>query len=135
MLVRLLVALTITASFAAQAQSSDAVHQEIEAGYARALDAMLHAKPMKDLDELNRSFDKRDWQSIVPGQQPRTGQELRKYGFEGLRMPFQSLQFSIGTIAVPGNVAPIPLKETRRKTVIGWKRQIHQKFPSGETPK
>lgn len=151
MLVRLLAALTLAASIAAQAQSSEAVRKEIEAAYSRALDAMQHAKTMDDLDELNRSFDTQDWKSITPGQQPRTWQELRKYGFEGLWAPFQSLEFMMDSINVQGdtavltgklravnmkgNVALIPLKETWRNTIIGWKRQIHQKFAPGAVPK
>jgi hypothetical protein len=135
----------------ALAQSPEAVRQEIEASYVKALDSMRRAKSLEDLDELNRSFDTQDWQSIVPGQQPRGWPELRKYGFEGLWAPFQSAAFIIDTfqltgdtvvltghlrhVGMKGDVALIPLKETWKRTVVGWKRQIHQKFPAGETPK
>jgi len=87
----------------------------------------------------------------VPGQQPRGWPELRKYGFEGLWSPMQSAELLIDTfelkgdtavltghlrhVGVKGDVSLIPLKETWKRTVIGWKRQIHQKFPPGETPK
>lgn len=39
------------------------------------------------------------------------------------------------TVNLKGNVGYIPLKETWKRTAIGWKRQIHQKFRPGETPK
>lgn len=135
----------------APAMDSDATRKEIEASYIRALDALKHAKSIEDLDEINRTFDTLDWQSIVPGQEPRGWPELRRYGFEGLRAPFKSAELIIETFEVTGdvgvltgklryvnlqdNVALIPLKETWKKTVIGWKRQIHQKFRAGETPK
>ena len=45
------------------------------------------------------------------------------------------LKGRLRNVNMKGNVAFIPLKETFRKTVIGWKRQIHQKFAPGETPK
>ena len=148
MRVALLIALvTLTAG----AQSSEAVRKEIEGAYVKALDAMRHAKSLEDLDELNRSFDTQDWQSIVPGQQPRGWAELRKYRFEGLWQPMQSAELLIDTfelkgdtavltghlrhVGVKGDVSLIPLKETWKRTVMGWKRQIHQKFPPGETPK
>jgi hypothetical protein len=38
-------------------------------------------------------------------------------------------------VNMKGEVAYIPLKEAWKRTVIGWKRQIHQKFRAGETPK
>ena len=90
MLARFAALLAITACLVAHAQSPDAVRKEIEATYVKALEALRQAKSLEDLDELNRSFDTQDWQSIVPGQQPRGWQELRKYGFEGLRAPFDS---------------------------------------------
>jgi hypothetical protein len=112
---------------------------------------MRQAKSLEDLDEINRSFDTQDWQSIVPGQQPRGWAELRKYGFEGLWQPMQLAELLIDTfeikgdtavltgrlrhVGMNGNVSFIPLKETWKRTVMGWKRQIHQKFPPGETPK
>jgi hypothetical protein len=117
----------------------------------KALEAMRQAKSLQDLDELNRSFDTQDWLSIAPGQQPRGWTELRKYGFEGLWAPFRSAELLIDTfelkgdtavltgrlhhVGMQGNVAEIPLKETWKRTLMGWKRQIHQKFPPGETPK
>ena len=151
MLARFAALLAITACLVAHAQSPDAVRKEIEATYVKALEALRQAKSLEDLDELNRSFDTQDWQSIVPGQQPRGWQELRKYGFEGLWAPFQSAALIIDTFEVKGdtavltgrlrnvntqgNVSFIPLKETWRKTLMGWKRQLHQKFAPGETPK
>jgi hypothetical protein len=105
----------------------------------------------RDLDEINRSFDTQDWQSIVPGQQPRGWPELRKYGFAGLTAPFQSAEILIDTfelegdtavltgklrnVSLNGKVSFIPLKETWKRTVMGWKRQVHQKFLPGESPK
>jgi hypothetical protein len=83
-------ALVVFIGSTALAQSPEAVRQEIEASYVKALDSMRRAKSLEDLDELNRSFDTQDWQSIVPGQQPRGWPELRNYGFEGLWAPFQS---------------------------------------------
>jgi hypothetical protein len=68
-LAALLVALTLTAR--SQSPDSADARKEIEAAYAKALDALRHAKSMADLDELDRSFDTQDWQSIVPGQSPR----------------------------------------------------------------
>jgi hypothetical protein len=134
----------------AGAESPDVIRKEIEASYARALDAMLHAKSMQDLDEMNHSFDTLDWRSISPGQQPRTWEDLRQYGFAGIWAPFQSLQFIVDsfelngdaailkgrlrTVNMKGDVGFVPLKETFRRTVMGWKRQIHQKFRPGETP-
>jgi len=146
-----LLALAVAITLAANSQSVEAVRKEIEASYAKALDALRNAKSMEDLDEMNRSLDTVDWQSIVPGKSPRGWQELRKYGFVGLWAPFQSSQLTIDTFSVngdtavltghlrqvgmKGNVSLIPLKETWKKTIMGWKRQIHQKFPPGETPK
>ena len=139
------------ACLAAPAQSPEIARKEIESSYVKALEAMRLAKSMDDLDEINRSFDTQDWQSIVPGQQPRGWAELRKYGYEGLWQPMQSAQLLIDTfelkgdtavltghlrhVGMNGNVALIPLKETWKRTVMGWKRQIHQKFAAGETPK
>jgi hypothetical protein len=37
-------------------------------------------------------------------------------------------------VNMKGDVSFVPLKETWKKTVMGWKRRIHQKFPPGETP-
>jgi hypothetical protein len=146
-----LTALLFLFTLTAHPQSADAVRKEIETSYAKALDALRHAKTMEDLDELNRSFDTIDWQSISFGQSPRTWQDLRKYGFEGLWAPFQSSEFIIDTfelhgdtatltgklrqVGMTGNVAVIPLKETWKKTIMGWKRQIHEKFRPGETAK
>jgi hypothetical protein len=56
----------------ALAQSPNEIRKEIERAYARALEALQRAKSMEDLDEINRTFDTLDWQSIVPGQQPRS---------------------------------------------------------------
>ena len=134
----------------AAAESPDEARKEIEFCYVRALDALRHAKTMDDLDEINRSFDTLDWRSISPGQQPRTWQELRQYGFDGLRAPFRSAEFIIDGFELNGDTAVlrgplrmvnmkgetgfVPLKETFHRTVMGWKRQVHQKFPPGETP-
>jgi len=144
-------ALLLAVAFTARTQSPDTVRQEIQALYVKALEAMRNAKSMDDLDELDRSFDTQDWQSLTPGQSPRGWQELRKYGFEGLWAPFQSSELIIDTfelkgdtavltgklrqVGMKGNIAVIPLKETWKKTLMGWKRQIHQKFPPGETPR
>ncbi len=43
--------------------------------------------------------------------------------------------FDTGDVDMKGNISLIPLKETWKKTAVGWKRQIHQKFPVGEPPK
>jgi hypothetical protein len=148
-----LMALAIVLIPAAFPQSPDtaAARKEIEAAYVKALDVLRHAKTLEDLDELNRSFDTVDWQTISPGQSPRGWQDLRKYGFEGLWAPYQSSALIIDTfelrgetavltghlrqVGMKGNVSVIPLKETWRKTLVGWKRQIHQKFAPGETPR
>jgi len=133
-------------------QATNTARREIQAAYAKALDAMRNAKSLEDLDEIDRSFDTLDWQSLAPGQPRARGwQELRKYGFEGLWAPFQSAELIIDTfetsgdtavftgkirqIGMKGNVSLIAVKETWKKTVMGWKRQVHQKFPPGETPK
>ena len=152
MIVRL-TALLLALTFTPPVQSSEAVaaRKEIEQAYVKALDALRRAKSMQDLDEMNRSFDTLDWQSIAPGQSPRNWQDLRKYGFEGLWAPFQSSELIIDTfelqgdtailtgklrqVGMKGNVSLIPLKETWKKTLMGWKRQIHQKFAPGETPR
>ena len=134
----------------AAAESPDEVRREIEVRYARAIDALRQAKTMDDLDEINRSFDTLDWRSISPGQQPRSWQELRQYGFDGLLAPFRSAEFIVdgfelnGDMAVlrgrlrmvnmKGETAFVPLNETFHRTVMGWKRQVHQKFRPGETP-
>jgi hypothetical protein len=133
------------------AQNPEVVKKEIEAAYVRALEALRQAKTMDDLDEINRSFDTLDWQSISFGQPPRTWQDLRKYGLDGLRAPFASANLIIDTFEVNGDTAVltgklrmeplrgepalVPLKETWKRTSMGWKRQIHQKFRPGETPK
>jgi hypothetical protein len=135
----------------AAAQSPAEVRKEIEAAYVKALDATRQAKSMDDLDEIDRTFNTRDWQSISPGQPPRTWQDLRKYSFESSWAPFQSAQLIIDTfelngdtavltgrlrnVNMKGDVAFIPLKEVWKRTIIGWKRQLHQKFRAGETPR
>src|ERR1700754_1628560 len=57
----------------AAAQSPAEVRKEIEAAYVKALDATRQAKSMDDLDEIDRTFNTRDWQSISPGQPPGRG--------------------------------------------------------------
>ncbi len=141
--------MTVAVSIAA-AESPDDVRREIEIQYAKSVDAFRRAKTMDDLDEINRSFDTLDWRSISPGQQPRTWQDLRQYGYEGLWAPFRSIEFIVDrfelngdtavlrcrlqTVNMKGETGFVPLKETFHKTVAGWKRQIHQKFRPGETP-
>lgn len=133
------------------AQSPESVRKEIEALYARALEATRNAKSVADLEEIDRSFDTADWLSLNPGQQPKHWEDLRKYPFEEQWAPFQSAELIIDTfeasgdtavitgklknVNIKGDVAYIPLKETWKHIVIGWKRQIHQKFRAGETPK
>lgn len=68
MLSRLSGVILIAACLWGQAQPPDAVRKEIEAAYAKALDALRQAKSIEDLDEISRSFETHDWQSIVPGQ-------------------------------------------------------------------
>jgi len=147
---RFALAIMIAASLVL-AQSPDAARKEIETLYARALEAMRLAKSIGDLDEIDRTFNTQDWQSISPGQQPTNWPNLRKYPFEELSAPFQSLKMLIDTfelngdtavvtgrlrtVNMKGNVGFIPLKETWKRTVAGWKRQVHQKFNAGETPK
>jgi hypothetical protein len=149
MVVRAALLILVAVSIAA-AESPDDVRRQIESSYAKALDALRQAKTMDDLDEINRSFDTIDWQSISPGQQPTTWQNLRQYGFDGLWTPFRSAEFIIDrfelngdtavlrgrlrTVNMKGDAGFIPLKETFHRTVMGWKRQIHQKFRPGETP-
>jgi hypothetical protein len=132
-------------------QSPDAVRKEIQAAWAKAMEAMHNANSLEDIDEIDRSINTWDWHGFGPGQPPQTWQELRKYGFEGNRATFQSAEFLIDTcqvngdtaivtgrlrvVSVKGNISFIPLKETWKRTVIGWKRQLHQKFPPGETPR
>ncbi len=134
----------------AAAESPDEVRRQIEKLYATTLEALRQAKTMDDLDEINRSFDTLDWQSISPGQQPRSWQDLRQYGFAGLWAPFRSAEFIVDrfelngetavlrgrlrTVNMKGETGFIPLKETFHRTVMGWKRQVHQKFRPGETP-
>jgi hypothetical protein len=142
--------LMMAAVGAAAAESPNEARREIETWYARALEALRQAKTMDDLDEMNRSLDTADWRSISPGQQPRSWQELRQYGFNGLWAPFRSAEFIIDGFELNGETAVlrgrlrmvnmkgetgfVPLKETFHRTVIGWKRQVHQKFRPGETP-
>jgi hypothetical protein len=144
----LALALGATVAFA---QSPESIRKEIEASYARSLEAFRDAKSMEDLDEINRTFDTADWLSITPGQQPKHWEDLRKYPFQEMWAPFQSSELIIDTFEVAGDTAVvtgklrtvnmkgsvgfIPLKETFKRTVAGWKRQIHQKFNPGETPK
>jgi hypothetical protein len=143
-LVRCFAVVLIVGASLAWAQSPDAARKEIEASYAKVLDALKHAKSMDDLDEINRSFDTLEWRSITPDNPTQGWPDLRKYGFENLWAPFQSAEMIIDTfelsgdivvftgrlrnVNMKGEVAYIPLKET-------WKRQIHQKFRAGETPK
>jgi hypothetical protein len=105
---------------------------------------------MEDLEEIDRMLDTYDWQSISAGQQPQRWSDLRKYGFDALWQPFQRAEILIDTFSLDGDkaiftgrlrsvnmrgdVAFIPLKETWKRTAAGWKRQIHQKFRTGETP-
>jgi hypothetical protein len=125
------------------AESTNDIQREIEASYAKATEALRMAKSIEDLDEMNRSLDTQDWQSIVPGQPPHSWTELRKYGFEALRAPFDSMTLQIATLQVSGDTAVlngklrvvthgnavlVPLTETWRRTVIGWNRQIHHKL-------
>jgi hypothetical protein len=127
----------------AQAQSPEAVRQEIAASYVKATEALRLARSIDDLDELNRSFDTSDWISIVPGRSPQTWSDLRKYPFAGLTAPFDSMTLLIdkfdlegdtailnGSLRVSnaGQVVRVPLKETWVKTVIGWKRKVHEKL-------
>lgn len=142
--------LIIVAVAIATAESPDEVRRQIETSYAKTLEALRQAKTMDDLDEINRSFDTADWRSISAGQQPRSWQDLREYGFNGLWAPFRSIEFIVDrfelngdtavlrgrlrTVNMKGNAGFIPLKETFHRTVMGWKRQIHQKFRPGETP-
>jgi len=132
------------------AQSPADVQREIEDLYKKAIEALRTAKSIEDLDELNRSFDTQDWQSIVPGQQAQSWAELRKYGFENINAPFDSMTLQIEKFELTGNTAvltgklhvvtkgsavQVPLSETWRKTPMGWKRQIHHKLapPTPET--
>jgi hypothetical protein len=145
--------LAILAAALASAQAPEApdmVRNQIQTAYANALDALRQAKSMADLDEINRSFDTADWLSISPGQPPRSWQDLRQYGFERLWTPFRSAEFVIDrfelngdtailkgrlrTVDMKGETGFVPLKETFRRTAMGWKRQVHQKFRPGETP-
>src|SRR5438067_11329525 len=87
----------------ALAQSPETVRKEIEASYARALNALQHAKSMEDLAEINRSIDTLDWKSFVPGEQPRRWADLRKYGFEALWPPFQAAALHIDAFEVTGD--------------------------------
>jgi hypothetical protein len=146
-----LIALLIVLTLTLVPQSPESVRKEIETGWAKAMEAMHNARSLEDLDEIDRTIDTGDWRGIAPGQPPKSWQELRKYGFEGNHATFQSAEFLIDTfqlngdtavvtgrlrtVSVKGNVSFIPLKETWKKTVVGWKRQIHQKFPAGETPR
>jgi hypothetical protein len=144
-------AFTLTAATLVFAESPESVRKEIETSYARALEAMRNAKSTEDMDEINRTFDTADWLSITPGQQPKHWEDLRKYPFQEMWAPFQSSELIIDTfdltgdtavvtgklrtVNMKGNVGLIPLRETFKRTVAGWKRQIHQKFNPGETPK
>jgi hypothetical protein len=126
---------------------TDAVPKEIEALYAKGLEATRLAKSIEDLDEIDRTFNTRDWQSITPGQSTRGWPDIRKFGFEGQVGDFKSTEMLIDTFRVDGdiavvigrlrtvnrkgNVGYIPLKETWKRTIIGWKRQTHQKFAPG----
>jgi len=125
------------------AQSAADVRREIESQYAKAIEALRTAKSMEDLDELNRSFDTQDWQSIVPGQQPQSWADLRKYGFEAINARFDSMKLQVETFDLSGDTAVltgklhvvqngsalvVPLTETWRRTPLGWKRQIHHKL-------
>ena len=142
--------LILAAVGAATAESPEEARREIETWYVRALDALRHSKTLDDLDEINRSFDTVDWRSISPGQEPRSWPDLRQYGFNGLWAPFRSAEFIVDrfdldgdtavvrgrlrTVNMKGETGFIPLKETFHRTVMGWKRQVHQKFRPEETP-
>jgi len=142
--------LIVAAAGMAGAESPDEVRRQIETSYATTLEALRQAKTLDDLDEINRSFDTLDWRSISPGQQPRSWQDLRRFGFSGLWAPFRSAEFIIDrfdlngdtavlrgrlrTVNMKGETGFITLKETFRRTVMGWKRQVHEKFRPGETP-
>jgi len=142
--------LIVAAVGMAGAESPDEVRRQIETSYATTLEALRQAKTLDDLDEINRSFDTLDWRSISPGQQPRSWQDLRRFGFSGLWAPFRSAEFIIDrfdlngdtavlrgrlrTVNMKGETGFITLKETFHRTVMGWKRQVHEKFRPGETP-
>jgi len=142
--------LIVAAVGMAGAESPDEVRRQIETSYATTLEALRQAKTLDDLDEINRSFDTLDWRSISPGQQPRSWQDLRRFGFSGLWAPFRSAEFIIDRFDLNGDTAVLrgrlrtvnmkgetgftTLKETFRRTVMGWKRQVHEKFRPGETP-
>jgi hypothetical protein len=148
-LVRCFAVVLIVGASLAWAQSPDAARKEIEASYAKVLDALKHAKSMDDLDEINRSFDTMDWRSITPdnprlarsaevwfrkrvGSVPIRGNDHRYVSTVGRH---RGVHGQAAQCEHEGRVAYIPLKETWKRTVIGWKRQMHQKFRAGETPK
>src|SRR5579862_8221926 len=85
------------------AESPEAVRKEITALYARALEATRNATSIEDLDEIDRTFNTRDWQSIAPGQPVRTWPDIRKYGFEGQNAPFKSAEILIDTFQLSGD--------------------------------
>ena len=133
----------ICASFVLRAQSNEDVRKQIETSYARALAALHESKTIEDLDEINRSLDTRDWVSIAPNRAPWDWEFTRTHPFESLTAPFDSSALVIETLEVQGNTATltgklrvvsngramlVPLKETWVKTVIGWKRKVHQKL-------
>lgn len=125
---RLMFALSRTAlaftvmALSAQAQSADSVRKEIEASYARALEAMRQAKSMADLDEIDRTLDTQDWQSISPGQQPTNWQNLRKYPFEESWAPFQSARILIDTFELTGDTVVFTgrLRTVNMKGSVGF---------------
>lgn len=138
-------------SLALTAQSTEVVRRQIEDAYEKSVEALRKSKTIEDLDEINRSFDTRDWQSIVPGRVPWSWNDLRKYPLETLIAPFDSMTLQIETFEVKGDTAMlagnlrvvnkgsvslVPLKETWVKTVVGWKRKIHEKLgpPVRENP-
>ena len=132
----------ILAPLLLRAESPSDVQKQIETAYAKSLAALHEAKSIEDLDEISRSLDTRDWKSIVPGRGPWTWEDLRKHPFESLTAPFDSAALIIESLDLQGDTAMlsgklrivnhgraslVPLKETWVRTVVGWKRKIHEK--------
>jgi hypothetical protein len=70
---------------------------------AQSPDDTQNAKSVADLDEIDRTFNTRDWQSITPGQPARAWEDIRKFGFEGQNAPMQSAQILIDTFQLNGD--------------------------------
>lgn len=121
------------------------VRRSLEAIYPKMFEGLRSAKTMADLDAQSREFETSDWVSVMPGQKPRTWEQLRAFGFEALTsgpkdgMKFEVVKFTMpdentavleGTMRISDSKVEItaPIRDTWIRTEAGWRRKIHEKL-------